>query len=98
MNINQIKNLDRNDFLNMLGVETRRPTMDYVVPALAVFGFGVVVGAGVGLLVAPRPGRELREDLSRSLHRAPDAIAQLPQRATDAIHRVAGKLDNKALA
>jgi len=34
-----------------------------LVPGLALLGVGVVVGAGVGILLAPRPGRETREAL-----------------------------------
>lgn len=88
MNLDNIKNLEKNDFLNMLGLETRRNTVDYLVPALALFGVGVVVGTGIGLLVAPRPGRELREDIAQRLQQAPEAMARLPQRANEAMHRV----------
>lgn len=95
MNVDQIKNLDKNDFLNMLGLETRRTAADYMVPALALFGLGVVVGTGVGLLVAPRPGRELRDDLAQRLQNAPDAMARLPQRANDAMHRVSDQIAEK---
>lgn len=99
MNIDQMKNLDKNDFLNMLGLETRRSPADYIMPALALFGLGVVVGTGVGLLVAPRPGRELREDLAHRLQNAPEAMARLPQRANDAMHRVTESLaDGKGRA
>lgn len=92
MNVDKLKSLDREDFLNILGLESRRNTVDYLVPALALFGVGVLVGTGVGLLVAPRPGRELREDLAHRLQQAPDAIAKLPQRANDAMHRVTDQL------
>lgn len=95
MNIDQMKNLDKNDFLNMIGLETRRSNADYLVPALALFGLGVVVGTGVGLLVAPRPGRELREDLAHRLQNAPEALSRLPQRANDAMHRVSDQISEK---
>jgi hypothetical protein len=36
-----------------------------VLPAFAVFGAGLLVGAGIALLVTPKTGRELRDDLSR---------------------------------
>lgn len=88
MNLDSIKNMEKNDFLNMVGLETRRNSVDYLVPVLAIFGVGVLVGTGIGLLVAPKPGRELREDIAKGIQQAPDALARLPQRATDAMHRV----------
>lgn len=102
MNMDKMKNLEKDDFLNLLGLETRRNAVDYMVPALALFGVGVVVGTGIGLLVAPRPGRELRQDLAHRLQNAPEAISRLPQRANEAMHRVsdqyAEKHDGKASA
>ncbi len=88
MTLDSVKNLDKDQFLNMLGLETKRNTVDYLVPALALFGVGVLVGTGIGLLVAPKPGKELREDIAHRLQQAPEAMARLPQRASDAMHRV----------
>jgi gas vesicle protein len=87
MTIDQIKALGKDDLLNMLGLETKRSNADYVMPALAVFGVGALVGVGLGLLLAPRPGRELREDISRRVAHAPEALAALPHKASDALHR-----------
>ena len=95
MTLDKIKSLDKDDFLNMLGLETKRNTVDYMVPALALFGVGVLVGTGIGLLVAPRPGRELREDIAQRLQQAPEAMAQIPQRANEAMHRVSDKISEK---
>lgn len=96
MNFDTIKNLGKEDILNSLGLETRRNHgADYLVPALALFGLGVVVGTGIGLLVAPRPGRELREDLANRLQQAPEAIGRLPQRANEAMHRVSDQISEK---
>lgn len=78
MTMDKIKSLDKDDFLNMLGLETRRSTVDYLVPALAIFGVGVLVGTGIGLLVAPRPGRELRDDLAHRLRVTRET--RIPQR------------------
>ncbi|MBX3024151.1 YtxH domain-containing protein [bacterium] len=33
-------------------------------PSLALFGAGLLVGAGLALLLAPTSGRELREEIS----------------------------------
>jgi hypothetical protein len=36
-----------------------------VLPALAIFGAGLLVGAAIALMTTPKSGRELRDDLSR---------------------------------
>lgn len=46
-----------------------RPSMrmdnNTLLPALVVFGTGMVIGAGVALMMAPKPGRELRADIGK---------------------------------
>ena len=81
MTLDKIKTLDKDDILNLLGLETKPKPLDYLVPALTLFGVGMLVGAGVGLLVAPRSGRE--------------PMAKLPQRASDAAHRVSEQISEK---
>lgn len=83
----KLKSFDRDQLLDMFGLETKRPNTDYILPAVTIFGVGLLVGAGVGLLFAPRPGRELREDLANRLHQAPEAFARLPERAAELGHR-----------
>ena len=38
------------------------------------FGIGVLAGAIVALLYAPKPGRELREDIKHKVHEAEIAV------------------------
>ncbi|HZA50915.1 MAG TPA: YtxH domain-containing protein [Myxococcaceae bacterium] len=59
----QISGLEKDDILKLFGVEERRSTLDHLMPALGLFSVGLLVGAGIGLLLAPKAGRELREDL-----------------------------------
>jgi hypothetical protein len=63
MNWRQLRNLDRDDLLNMVGLETRREATDWIAPALGYFAAGLLVGAGLGLMLAPKAGNELRDDL-----------------------------------
>lgn len=50
----------------------------YVAPStgeyLGVFGLGVMLGAGLGLLLAPRSGHELRERLGERMHEMRDSF------------------------
>lgn len=92
MTIDQIKALGKDDLLNLLGLETKRSNGDFILPALAVFGVGALVGVGVGMLLAPRTGKDLRQDISHRLHNAPDVIAALPHKASVAMHRASDQV------
>ncbi|MBL9038455.1 MAG: YtxH domain-containing protein [Archangium sp.] len=61
--------LEKDDLLEAVGLESRRSTAERMVPALALFGAGVLVGVGLGLLLAPKAGRELRSDVRQRLGR-----------------------------
>jgi hypothetical protein len=56
-----ISNLSKDDILDALGIER---SGSWLGPAAAAFGIGLVVGAAAALLLAPKSGRELREDLT----------------------------------
>jgi hypothetical protein len=68
----QIARLEKDDILKLFNVEERRTAMDFLIPAAGMFGVGLIVGAGLGLLLAPRPGRELRADLRQRLTAQPE--------------------------
>jgi hypothetical protein len=62
------------DIIRALGLQVRRNGSD-VVPSVALFGAGLLVGAGLALLFAPSSGRELREEIG-------ERAAELKDRAT----------------
>ncbi len=66
-NLKRLADLDKDDVLDLIGLEERRTSADKLVPALALFGAGVLVGVGLGLMLAPKAGRELREDVRERL-------------------------------
>jgi hypothetical protein len=85
MTVDQLRSLGKDDLLNLFGLETRRTGSDYVLPALALLGAGVAIGVGVGLMIAPRSGKELREDITQRLqqnHDAPPVAYPQQPRAT----------------
>jgi hypothetical protein len=77
----KLGNIDKNRILEVLGLETKRSTSSWMAGMLGTFGVGMLVGAGVALLLAPKTGRELRGDLRDRLRRAPndlnDAVEEL---------------------
>ncbi len=72
--LKDLKKMDKDDLLNLIGLETRKDTTDYLLPALGAFTVGVLLGVGVGLMLAPKPGNELRSDLRNRLQGGQDTL------------------------
>jgi len=53
--------------LDRLGLESRRSSMDAILPAIGIFAAGVTVGALLGVMFAPKRGVELRGDIRHKL-------------------------------
>jgi hypothetical protein len=51
------------ELLRAIGAHGSRNSGSDLLPSVALFGAGLLVGAGLALLLAPVSGRELREDL-----------------------------------
>jgi hypothetical protein len=63
MKLQDLKDMDKDDFLGLIGLESKRTFTSELLGTLGTFGIGLLVGAGVALLLAPKPGRELRGDI-----------------------------------
>lgn len=63
MRLHDLKDMDKDDFLGLIGLQTKRSFTHELLGTLGTFGIGLLVGAGVALLLAPKPGRELRHDI-----------------------------------
>ncbi|HTP26920.1 MAG TPA: YtxH domain-containing protein [Anaeromyxobacteraceae bacterium] len=63
-----LRSLKRRDILHRLGLEEHTPTND-IVTGFGLFAVGVLVGATLGIMFAPRPGAEVRSQLSDTLRR-----------------------------
>ncbi|AKQ67396.1 hypothetical protein A176_004308 [Myxococcus hansupus] len=74
MNFNNLKKLDKDDLLHLVGLETRRDTVDTLLPVVGAFAAGILVGAGLGLLLAPKTGDQLRDDLRQRLQSGQDYL------------------------
>jgi gas vesicle protein len=84
------------DVLSKLGLQTRASTTDYLFPVIGIFGAGILVGAGVALMFAPKSGAMLREDLGRKAmdlkERAVDLKDTVGRRAMDIKDTVAQRV------
>lgn len=75
--------------LSALGLERSRSATDMLLPAIGLFGLGIVVGAGLGLMFAPKRGIELRGDVRRGLNQVGQKIRRRANGVVDS-HDVEG--------
>lgn len=73
-NLKHLSRFDRDDLLETLGLERKPNTVEQVMPALAIFGAGVLVGVGLGMIFAPRAGSELRSELQSQFKRVEQKV------------------------
>jgi gas vesicle protein len=84
MKLSELRNMDKDDILEMMGLQTKSSTAAVVGGTIGIFAVGLLVGAGLGLLMAPKAGRELREDLR-------DRLKRIPSDAEDAVAAMGGR-------
>ncbi len=70
-----LKKLDRDDVLHRLGLEEHTPTSDFLT-GLGLFAVGMLVGAGLGVMFAPKTGAEMRNQLSETLRSRGGQVAE----------------------
>ncbi|HVI74240.1 MAG TPA: YtxH domain-containing protein [Anaeromyxobacteraceae bacterium] len=70
-----VKGMDRGDVLHRLGLEEHTPTSDFFT-GLGLFAVGVLVGAGLGVMFAPKPGAETRSQLTDTLRNRGNRMAE----------------------
>ena len=77
MKLSDISDLSKDDILSALGLATKTSTSQRLLGTAGVFGIGLLIGASAALLLAPKSGQSLREDLGERLRRGrngePDA-------------------------
>jgi gas vesicle protein len=70
MKLSDLSDLSKDDILSALGLATKRSPSDQLWGTLGIFGVGLLVGAGAALLLAPKSGQGLREDLGERFRKA----------------------------
>lgn len=68
-NANKLASYDKEDILAAFGLEPKRSATEAVLPAVGFFAVGVLAGIGLGMLFAPKPGYELREDINEQVNK-----------------------------
>jgi hypothetical protein len=83
MNWRDLKDMDKDDFLALIGLQTKQSFTREMLGTLGTFGIGLLVGAGVALLLAPKPGRELRGDIRAKVTRGKGVVEKPHEGETD---------------
>ncbi len=66
----------RDRMLNMIGLQPRRSMAAVLLPSMGMFGVGLLAGAGLGLLFAPKKGAETRRELGSKLSDAKHRVGE----------------------
>lgn len=74
MSIKKAIGYDVDDVLGLVGLERRRSLSEVALPALGCALVGAVVGAGIGLMLAPSSGRRLRQEMGERVDRIRDKM------------------------
>jgi hypothetical protein len=82
MNLKELANLDKDDLLGLFGLEKKDSLPTSLATTLGTLGVGVLIGVGIGFLLAPKAGPGLREDIRERLRGAPEALTNAAASAT----------------
>ena len=75
MKLGDISELTKDDVLAKLGLTTIPPWRERLFGWSSAFGVGLLLGAGASLLLAPKTGHEIRQDLGKRLRHWRDDAA-----------------------
>jgi hypothetical protein len=75
----------KGDIANAIGLEARASATGDMLTAFGIFGTGMILGAGLALLFAPKAGHEIRHDIAEKVGEIGEHLrAQGPQPAAPA--------------
>ena len=74
-----LRELSKEDILGALGPASKPSASDRLLGTLGIFGVGLLVGAGAALLLAPKSGKALREDLGERFRTRGDGEPESPE-------------------
>jgi hypothetical protein len=67
--LSDLREVDRDDVLSAIGLQQRSSALGMALSTVGIFVLGALVGAGLGLAFAPKPGAELRNELGERVRR-----------------------------
>lgn len=82
----------RDRILSQFGLQTRRTARDMVLPAMGLVSAGAAVGAGVALLLAPKSGKETRNNIATGAKAGANRVASAATNAASVAGTAVRKL------
>jgi hypothetical protein len=83
MDVKDIKNLDKEQILEMLGLQQADTALAVTFRALGLIGIGALLGATAMLFLAPQSGREMRESVAKKVKHTTDQAASIGRNKVD---------------
>jgi hypothetical protein len=74
MRLGDLKNLDKDRVLAMIGLQTLTSATATVLRSVGLVVVGAAIGAGAALLLAPKSGKELRKEIRRHFKNGVDEM------------------------
>jgi hypothetical protein len=72
----------KEDIAKAVGLEARSSATGEMLTAFGIFGTGMILGAGLALLFAPKAGHEIRQDIAAKVGEIGEHLrAQVPRPA-----------------
>ena len=65
----EVRNFSADDVLHALGLERKRNAAEKMLPMIGLFGAGLLVGAGIALLLSPKSGAVVREAIGGAVNK-----------------------------
>jgi len=84
MKLEDIKGLNKEKILSWVGLQVASSATAKILSMAALLGLGVLVGASAAVLLTPRTGKQLRNDIRRRLRNGSDHMADLLPDSTEA--------------
>ena len=72
-----LRDIDGDDVLDRIGLERRRGLLEKTLTTIGIFGAGMVIGAGVGLLVSPVAPEDVRKKIGEGVRTVKNEINEL---------------------
>jgi hypothetical protein len=89
-----LRDFSSDDILSALGLERRSTAVEAAIPTALAFVAGLAAGAGVALLLAPKSGREVRQDISNRASELTSKASELTGRLASSANELATDVRN----
>ena len=75
-----VRHIDSDEILDRVGLERKSSVLEKVITTFGIFGAGMVIGAGVGLLVSPVAPEDVRKKIAEGAKSVKNEIQNLSRR------------------